>query len=178
MSNTVVDNATIYLAMGCFWGAEEIFWLQDGVVDTSVGYMGGDRVSPSYQEVCTGRTGHTETVSVTYDLAKISTLEILQQFWERHDPTQGMRQGNDVGSQYRSAIFTTTDEQFELARRTRDLYNAELLARGYGEITTEIAPAADFAYYVAEPYHQRYLEVNPNGYRCHSMTGVALPELA
>ena len=177
MSDSAEGTATVYLAMGCFWGAEEIFWLQDGVVDTSVGYMGGDRVSPSYQEVCTGRTGHAETVAVTYDLSKVSTLEILQQFWERHDPTQGMRQGNDIGSQYRSAIFTTTDEQLELAKRTRDVYNAELVNRGYGEITTQIAPASDFTYYQAEPYHQRYLEVNPNGYRCHSLTGVPLPAL-
>ena len=177
MSQTTEGTETIYLAMGCFWGAEEIFWLHDGVVDTSVGYMGGDRVSPSYQEVCTGRTGHTETVAVTYDLSKVSTLEILQQFWERHDPTQGMRQGNDIGSQYRSAIFATTDEQLELAKRTRNIYNAELLSRGYGEITTEIAPVSDFTYYPAEQYHQRYLEANPNGYRCHSMTGVPLPAL-
>ncbi|MFA7324912.1 MAG: peptide-methionine (S)-S-oxide reductase MsrA, partial [Candidatus Nanopelagicales bacterium] len=179
MSQPSIDAVErIYLAMGCFWGAEEIYWLTAGVTGTSVGYMGGMYPNPSYEEVCTGRTGHTETVCIDYDPSRISTLEILRVFWEQHDPTQGMRQGNDVGTQYRSAIFTTTDAQFELAEATRDAYRPVLSVRGYGDITTEIAPAESFIYYPAEQYHQRYLEVHPNGYRCHSMTGVPLPALA
>jgi len=171
------DTQTLYVAMGCFWGAEEIYWLTPGVIATNVGYMGGIYPNPTYEEVCTGRTGHTETVRVTYDPSIISTFEILRIFWERHDPTQGMRQGNDIGSQYRSAIFTTNSEQLELAKRTSDAYNAVIGEKGYGAITTEIFPADDFTYFQAEPYHQRYLEVHPNGYRCHSLTGVPLPEL-
>lgn len=165
---------TIYLAIGCFWGAEEMYWDIPGVVDTSVGYMGGQGVSPTYEQVCAGVTGHTETVRVDYDAEVIPTVEILRVFWENHDPTQGMRQGNDVGSQYRSAIFWTTQEQSHLAGRTRDVYQQAITAHGNQAITTEILPAADFTYYPAETYHQRYLEKNPFGYRCHAKTGIDL----
>ncbi|MDD2859195.1 MAG: peptide-methionine (S)-S-oxide reductase MsrA, partial [Candidatus Nanopelagicales bacterium] len=150
-------------------------WLTPGVTATSVGYMGGLYPSPSYEEVCTGRTGHAETARVDYDPTVIPSLEILRIFWEQHDPTQGMRQGNDVGSQYRSAIFTTTEAQHDLAVLTRDAYAPVLAERGYGPITTEIAPASDFTYFPAELHHQRYLEVHPNGYGCHAKTGIALP---
>jgi peptide-methionine (S)-S-oxide reductase len=165
---------TIYLALGCFWGAEEIYWQAPGVTETSVGYMGGQQASPTYEQVCTGVTGHTETVRVTYDPMQISTVEILRIFWENHDPTQGMRQGNDIGTQYRSAIFWTTPEQDGLAHATRDAYQATLRAQGLNDITTQIDPAADFTYYPAETYHQKYLLKNPFGYRCHAKTGVSL----
>lgn len=172
------DVAEIYLAFGCFWGAEEIYWQLPGVVSTSVGYMGGFTPHPTYEEVCTGRTGHTETTYVAYRPAVISTWDILRVFWESHDPTQGMRQGNDIGTQYRSAIFYTTDEQRALAEETRALFGAVIAERGYGEITTSILPASDFTYFEAEDYHQQYLFKNPNGYRCHSTTGLALPTRA
>ena len=168
----------IYLAMGCFWGAEEIYWRLPGVVSTSVGYMGGYSGHPSYEEVCSGMTGHTETASVTYDPAVISDYDILKVFWENHDPTQGYRQGNDIGTQYRSAIFYTTPEQKAMAELTRDAYNVVIAERGYPEITTTIRDAADFTYYFAEDYHQQYLYKRPNGYRCHANTGLALPSLA
>ncbi len=168
----------IYLAMGCFWGAEEIYWRLPGVIATSVGYMGGFSPNPTYEEVCTGRTGHTETVHVVYEPSTITTLEILRAFWEQHDPTQGYRQGNDVGTQYRSAIFWTTPAQRDLAERTAQAYGAVIAERGYGSITTEILPAADFTYFYAEDYHQQYLYKVPNGYRCHANTGIALPALA
>ncbi|MGI9136027.1 MAG: peptide-methionine (S)-S-oxide reductase MsrA [Candidatus Nanopelagicales bacterium] len=167
----------IYLAMGCFWGAEEIYWRLPGVVSTSVGYMGGYSGHPSYEEVCSGMTGHTETVSVTYDPTIISDYDILKVFWESHDPTQGNRQGNDIGTQYRSAIFYTTPGQRAMAELTRDAYNAVISDRGYPEITTTIRDAADFTYYFAEDYHQQYLYKRPNGYRCHANTGLALPAL-
>jgi methionine-S-sulfoxide reductase len=172
------DIERIYLAMGCFWGAEEIYWRLPGVVGTSVGYMGGITQHPTYEEVCTGKTGHTETVFVAYRPAEVSTYEILKVFWENHDPTQGFRQGNDVGTQYRSAIFFTTEEQRDLAALTRDSYATVIAERGYPEITTEIVPAADFTYYLAEDYHQQYLHKVPHGYRCHANTGLALPALA
>ena len=168
----------IYLAMGCFWGAEEIYWRLPGVVSTSVGYMGGYSGHPSYEEVCSGMTGHTETASVTYDPAVISDYDILKVFWENHDPTQGYRQGNDIGTQYRSAIFYTTPEQKAMAELTRDAYNVVIAERGYPEITTTIRDAADYTYYFAEDYHQQYLYKRPNGYRCHANTGLALPSLA
>jgi peptide-methionine (S)-S-oxide reductase len=161
--------------MGCFWGAEELYWVVPGVVTTSVGYMGGYTPNPTYEEVCTGLTGHTEAVLVVYEPSTLSTLDVLRIFWEHHDPTQGFRQGNDVGTQYRSAIFTTTAPQRELAERTRDDYDAALRARGFDPITTEILDAADFEYYPAEAYHQQYLAKNPNGYRCHARTDVSLP---
>jgi len=167
----------IYLAMGCFWGAEEIYWRLPGVISTSVGYMGGYSAHPSYEEVCTGMTGHTETASVTYDPAVISDYDILKVFWENHDPTQGYRQGNDQGTQYRSAIFYTTPEQKAMAEFTRDAYAAVIAQRGYPAITTTIQDAADHTYYFAEDYHQQYLYKRPNGYRCHANTGLALPAL-
>jgi peptide-methionine (S)-S-oxide reductase len=170
-------TAVIYLAMGCFWGAEELFWRLPGVVTTSVGYMGGFTPNPTYEEVCTGMTGQTETAMVAYDPAVISTYEVLKAFWENHDPTQGYRQGNDAGTQYRSAIYYTTDDQRALIETTRDSYAAVIAARGYPDITTEIAPAQDKPYYLAEDYHQQYLYKNPNGYRCHANTGLALPAL-
>ena len=158
-------TSVIYLAMGCFWGAEEIYWQLPGVVSTSVGYMGGFTPNPTYEEVCSGRTGHTETTLVAYDPSTIDTYAILKAFWENHDPTQGYRQGNDLGTQYRSAVFWTTDEQRDLAERTKVAYGPVIAARGYPEITTQIAPAADETYYLAEDYHQQYLDKNPHGYR-------------
>ena len=172
------DLERIYLAMGCFWGAEELYWQLPGVTATSVGYMGGFTAHPTYEEVCTGLTGHTETVFVAYRPAEVSTFDILKVFWENHDPTQGYRQGNDVGTQYRSAIFYTTAEQESVAVATRDSYARGVAARGYPEITTEIVPAADAIYYPAEDYHQQYLYKVPNGYRCHANTGLALPALS
>ena len=169
---------SIYLAMGCFWGAEEIYWRIDGVVSTSVGYMGGYSPNPTYEEVCTGLTGHTEAVHVAYEPSLVTTLEILRAFWEQHDPTQGYRQGNDIGTQYRSAVYWTTDEQRDLAERTAAAYQRVISERGYGDITTEIAPASSFTYFLAEDYHQQYLYKVPNGYRCHANTGLALPALA
>ena len=172
------DLERIYLAMGCFWGAEELYWQLPGVAATSVGYMGGFTAHPTYEEVCTGLTGHTETVFVAYRLAEVSTFDIFKVFWENHDPTQGYRQGNDVGTQYRSAIFFTTAEQESVAVATRDSYARVVAERGYPEITTEIVPAADAIYYPAEDYHQQYLYKVPNGYRCHANTGLALPALS
>lgn len=168
---------SIYLGAGCYWGVEEIYWQAPGVVGSSVGFMGGITPHPTYEETCTGLTGHTETTLVVYDPSVISTLEILRIFWENHDPTQGMRQGNDIGSQYRSAIFWTTPEQEELALATAASYGAVLAERGYGSITTEIAPASEFTYYLAQESHQQYLYKNPNGYRCHANTGIALPAI-
>jgi peptide-methionine (S)-S-oxide reductase len=167
----------LYLAMGCFWGAEEILWRRPGVVTTSVGYMGGFTPNPTYEEVCSGRTGHTETAMVAYDPAVISPYDILKEFWENHDPTQGYRQGNDHGTQYRSAAYWTTEEQRDLIERTRDAYARVIAERGYPDITTEVAPATSTTYYLAEDYHQQYLYKNPNGYRCHANTGLALPPL-
>ena len=170
-------TAVLYVAMGCFWGAEELYWRLPGIVTTSAGYMGGFTPNPTYEEVCTGRTGQTESVLVAYDPDTISTYDILKAFWENHDPTQGYRQGNDTGTQYRSAIYYTTDEQRELIDRTGDSYSEVIRARGYDDITTEIAPAGSTTYYLAEDYHQQYLYKNPNGYRCHANTGLALPAL-
>jgi peptide-methionine (S)-S-oxide reductase len=164
---------TAVFGNGCFWGAERRFWQVPGVFTTAVGYAGGYTPNPSYEEVCTGRTGHAEVVLVAYDPAVVSYRELLAMFWEIHDPTQGMRQGNDVGTQYRSVILTTSDEQLEAAKQSRDLYQEVLSERGLGEITTEIVPLGDF--YYAEPYHQQYLAKNPNGYDCHSTTGVPFP---
>jgi peptide-methionine (S)-S-oxide reductase len=167
----------IHVAMGCFWGAEELYWRLPGIVATSVGYMGGYTPNPTYAEVCTGQTGQTETVLVAYDPEVISTYDILKAFWENHDPTQGYRQGNDTGTQYRSAIYYTNDEQRDLIKRTSDAYGQVIRDRGYDDITTEIAPADDVVYFLAEDYHQQYLYKNPNGYRCHANTGLALPAL-
>ena len=170
-------TAVMYLAMGCFWGAERRLWRVDGVVGTAVGYMGGYTPHPTYEEVCSGGTGHTETVLVAYDPAQVSTYDVLKVFWENHDPTQGYRQGNDIGTQYRSAIFTTTDEQAAVARATAEAYNAVLAEQGLGEITTEIASAEGMVFYPAETYHQQYLDKNPHGYQCTSTTGVAFPAI-
>jgi peptide-methionine (S)-S-oxide reductase len=159
--------------MGCFWGAEKGFWLTPGVVSTSVGYAGGTTPNPTYREVCSGRTGHAEVVRVVFDPAKVRYEDLLRVFWEGHDPTQGMRQGNDVGTQYRSAIYTYGDEQRRAAEKSRDDYEKVLRAAGYGAITTEIAPAPE--YYFAEEYHQQYLAKNPDGYCGHGGTGVSCP---
>jgi peptide-methionine (S)-S-oxide reductase len=160
-------------AMGCFWGAEKLFWETPGVIVTSVGYAGGYTPNPDYGEVCSGRTGHAEVIRVTFDPARISYDELLRLFWENHDPTQGMRQGADAGTQYRSAILTLSDEQQAAAERSRDVYAAELRRAGFGEITTEILPAGP--YYFAEDYHQQYLAKNPGGYCPDHATGVACP---
>jgi len=168
----------LYLAMGCFWGAEEIYWQVPGVVSTAVGYMGGTTLNPTYEEVCTARTGHTETALVAYDPAVVSEEELLRIFWERHDPTQGFRQGNDVGTQYRSAVYWTVPEQEAAVRQTAKVYGEVLAAKGYDPITTELKPAdAVGPFYYAEDYHQQYLSAakNPNGYRCHATTGVPFP---
>ncbi len=159
--------------MGCFWGAERRFWELDGVFSTSVGYAGGITPNPNYREVCTGATGHAEVVRVVFDPARIRFDQLLKVFWESHDPTQGMRQGNDVGTQYRSAIYTTTAEQLAMAKLARDEYQDRLAASGWGEITTEIREAPEF--YYAEEYHQQYLAKNPNGYCGLGGTGVSCP---
>lgn len=162
--------------MGCFWGAERRFWQMAGVYTTSAGYSGGSTPNPSYEEVCSGRTGHTEAVMVVFDPGQVSYDDLLRVFWETHDPTQGYRQGNDVGTQYRSTIYTTTDDQLDQAKRSRDIYQAELTPLGFGEITTEIEPLGD--YYFAEDYHQQYLGKNPHGYDCHANTGIGYPGLS
>jgi peptide-methionine (S)-S-oxide reductase len=159
--------------LGCFWGAERKFWEADGVWVTAVGYAAGITPNPTYEEVCSGRTGHTEAVLVVFDPAKISYEELLRVFWESHDPTQGMRQGNDIGTQYRSGIYFTSEEQRALAEQSRDEYQERLAAAGYGEITTEILPAP--AFYFAEDYHQQYLAKNPGGYCGLGGTGVSCP---
>ena len=160
-------------ALGCFWGEEQTFWQVPGVVTTAVGYEGGYTPNPSYEEVCTGRTGHAETVRVVFDPAKVSYPKLLKVFWESHDPTQGMRQGNDIGSQYRSVIFYKSDAQREAAEQSKADFQKKLHEAGYGEITTEIVPARDF--YFAEAYHQQYLHKVPNGYCPNHSTGVSCP---
>ena len=157
--------------MGCFWGAERFFWQRDGVYTTAAGYSGGYTPNPTYEETCTAKTGHTEAVLVVYDPAKVSFDDLLKIFWENHDPTQHMGQGNDIGTQYRSAIYVTTDEQLAAAKASRDAYQASLTEAGYGEITTEIAEAG--AFYYAEDYHQQYLAKVPNGYCNHGFCQVA-----
>jgi len=159
--------------MGCFWGAERVFWQAPGVYTTAVGYAGGVTPNPTYEEVCSGRTGHTEAVLVVFDPTVTSYEEMLRLFWENHDPTQGMRQGNDVGTQYRSAIYWTDEAQRAAAESSRDAYAQRLKERGYGEITTEIAQAGTF--YYAEDYHQQYLHKVPNGYCPDHSTGVSCP---
>jgi peptide-methionine (S)-S-oxide reductase len=164
---------TAIFGMGCFWGAERIFWETPGVYTTAVGYAGGFTPNPTYEEVCSGRTGHTEAVLVAFELASVSYEDMLRLFWEGHDPTQGMRQGNDVGTQYRSAILWHGDAQHRAAESSRDAYQATLTQAGYGEITTEIVEAGPF--YYAEDYHQQYLAKNPNGYCGLGGTGVSCP---
>jgi peptide-methionine (S)-S-oxide reductase len=161
------------LGLGCFWGAERIFWELPGVYTTAVGYAGGHTPNPTYEEVCSGRTGHAEVVLAVFDPKVVSYDELLRVFWEAHDPTQGMRQGNDLGTQYRSAVYTTTDAQRATAERSRDAYQQALSGAGHGQITTEIAPAGPF--YYAEGYHQQYLAKNPNGYCGIGGTGVSCP---
>ncbi|BFM07560.1 peptide-methionine (S)-S-oxide reductase MsrA [Halioxenophilus aromaticivorans] len=161
---------TITVGMGCFWGAERLFWRMDGVYSTAVGYAGGVTPNPSYDEVCSGRTAHTEVVKVVYDPHKINLEKLLKTFWEEHDPTQGFRQGNDLGTQYRSAIYYTNDAQGAVCKRAAERYQAELSHAGRGDITTEVEPLKTF--YYAEPYHQQYLDKNPNGYCGLAGTGV------
>ena len=164
----------IVFALGCFWGAERRFWETKGVYTTAVGYLAGFTPNPTYEEVCSGGTGHTEGVLVVFDPKVVTYAELLTLFWESHDPTQGMRQGNDVGTQYRSGIYTFSDEQRELAESSRSRYQEALTAAGHGAITTEILPAAEF--YYAEDYHQQYLAKNPGGYCGLGGTGVDCPE--
>jgi peptide-methionine (S)-S-oxide reductase len=163
----------IVVGMGCFWGAERVFWQADGVWTTAVGYAGGFTPNPSYEEVCSARTGHTEAVLAVFDPSVTSYDEMLRLFWEGHDPTQGMRQGNDVGTQYRSAIYVGSDAEREAAERSRRVFAERLGSAGYGDITTEIAPLSEF--YYAEDYHQQYLAKNPNGYCGLGGTGVSCP---
>ncbi|NCL74043.1 peptide-methionine (S)-S-oxide reductase MsrA [Rhodococcus sp. YH1] len=164
---------TAVLGMGCFWGAEKEFWGLEGVYSTAAGYAGGYTPNPTYEEVCSGRTGHTEVVLVVFDPKVISYEGVLKQFWDNHDPTQGMRQGNDHGTQYRSAIYTFDEGQIEIAEATAENFGARLAAAGYGAVTTEIAPLTQF--YYAEDYHQQYLAKNPNGYCPVHATGVSCP---
>src|SRR5260221_8358873 len=165
---------TAVFGLGCFWGAEKDFWQLPGVVTTAVGYAGGTTPNPTYRESCTGKTGHAEAVLVAYDPTPISYEQLLKTFWEHHNPTQGMRQGNDSGTHYRSLILTADDEQRAAAEASRDAYQASLTAAGFGAITTEIAPAGQF--YYAEDYHQQYLDKVPNGYCPIHATGVTLPD--
>jgi peptide-methionine (S)-S-oxide reductase len=164
---------TAIFGLGCFWGAEEIFWQTRGVWTTAVGYAGGYTANPSYEEVCSGLTGHTEAVLVVYDPAVVSYEQLVATFFEVHDPTQGFRQGNDIGTQYRSAIYYADEEQRAVAEKAKAAFAQLLQSMGYGAVTTEVAPAGEF--YYAEGYHQQYLAKNPNGYRCHSSTGVRFP---
>ena len=169
------NSEVIYLGMGCFWGAEKKYWQLPGVISTAVGYMGGHVANPSYQLVCSGSTNHTEIVQVVFDPARVSIYEVLKVFWENHDPTQGNRQGNDIGTQYRSAIYSTTPAQQQLALATKAAYEKVLVEHRLGPVTTEIAPASNFQFWYAEDYHQQYLIKNPNGYDCHAHTGIDLP---
>ncbi len=165
--------ATAIFALGCFWGAERLFWQTPGVWSTAVGYAGGFTANPTYEEVCSGRTGHAEAVLVVFDPQKVSYEQLLKVFWEGHDPTQGMRQGNDAGTQYRSAIYATSPAQRAAAEASKAMFQERLSAAGFGDITTEIADAGPF--YYAEPYHQQYLAKNPNGYCGLGETGVSCP---
>ena len=174
----VMTTSSAYFATGCFWGAERRFWKIAGVTDTSVGYMGGNTSNPSYEEICTGRTGHAEMVKVDFDPNLVSYQRLLEEFWTMHDPTSLNAQGGDIGTQYRSSIYATNTEQMETALASRDTYQSALDAAGLDQIVTEILPIENTKYYLAEEYHQRYLEKNPNGYDCHSSTGIAFPKLA
>ena len=168
-------SQTAYFATGCFWGAERRFWNLPGVIQTSVGYMGGNKPDPTYKEVCTGTTNHAEMVEVIFDPEIITYQRLLAEFWVMHDPTSLNQQGGDIGTQYRSAIFTTSPEQMQQALASKEIYQTELTKNGMDQIVTEILPASGITYWLAEDYHQRYLEKNPNGYDCHSSTGVAFP---
>ncbi|MGI9195103.1 MAG: peptide-methionine (S)-S-oxide reductase MsrA [Candidatus Nanopelagicus sp.] len=168
-------SQTAYFATGCFWGAERRFWNLAGVIQTSVGYMGGNKPDPTYKEVCAGTTNHAEMVEVIFDPEIISYQRLLAEFWVMHDPTSLNQQGGDIGTQYRSSIFTTSPEQMQQALASKEIYQNELTKNGMDKIVTEILPASGVTYWLAEEYHQRYLEKNPNGYDCHSSTGVAFP---
>jgi peptide-methionine (S)-S-oxide reductase len=168
-------SQTAYFATGCFWGAERRFWNLTGVIQTSVGYMGGNKPDPTYKEVCTGTTNHAEMVEVIFDPEVISYQRLLAEFWVMHDPTSLNQQGGDIGTQYRSSIFTTSPEQMQQALASKEIYQNELTKNGMDQIVTQILPASGITYWLAEDYHQRYLEKNPNGYDCHSSTGVAFP---
>ena len=168
-------SQTAYFATGCFWGAERRFWKLDGVIQTSVGYMGGNKPDPTYKEVCTGSTNHAEMVEVIFDPQVISYKRLLAEFWVMHDPTSLNQHGGDIGTQYRSAIYTTTAEQNQQAFDSKEIYQGELNENLMDKIVTEILPATGVTYWLAEEYHQRYLEKNPNGYDCHSSTGVPFP---
>jgi peptide-methionine (S)-S-oxide reductase len=168
-------SQTAYFATGCFWGAERRFWNLSGVIQTSVGYMGGNKPDPTYKEVCTGTTNHAEMVEVIFDPEVISYQRLLAEFWVMHDPTSLNQQGGDIGTQYRSSIFTTSPEQMQQALASKEIYQNELTKNGMDQIVTQFLPASGITYWLAEDYHQRYLEKNPNGYDCHSSTGVAFP---
>jgi peptide-methionine (S)-S-oxide reductase len=168
---------TLYVGLGCFWGAEKRFWRVPGVYTTAVGYQGGITPNPTYEEVCTARTGHAENVMVVYDPEQVSTYDLLKVFWENHDPTQGYRQGNDVGTQYRSALYWTTDEQAELGRDRVEATGHEHRLVGLLGALRELGPAQGLPFYYAEDYHQQYLYKVPHGYDCHAETGIALPQL-
>ncbi len=171
-------NSIAYFATGCFWGAERRFWQMDGVIETNVGYMGGNRPNPNYEQVCTGVTGHAEMVKVVFDSTKVSYQRLLEEFWVMHDPTSLNQQGGDIGTQYRSAIYTTDNSQQVSALASKAEYQRVLTAAGLDQICTEILSADGVEYYPAEEYHQKYLLKNPNGYDCHSSTGVAYPATA
>ena len=171
-------NSIAYFATGCFWGAERRFWQMDGVIETNVGYMGGNRPNPNYDQVCTGVTGHAEMVKVVFDASKISYQRLLEEFWVMHDPTSLNQQGGDIGTQYHSAIYTTDNSQQITALASKAEYQRVLTDAGLDQICTEILSAEGVEYYPAEEYHQKYLQKNPNGYDCHSSTGVAYPETA
>jgi len=173
-SPTPTDHKEIILGAGCFWGVERRLWNLQGVRLTSVGYAGGTSINPSYEEVCSGSTGHAEVVRVVFDPVEISLKEILISFWEMHDPTQGMRQGNDIGSQYRSVIYTNNEEDLNLAKSTLETYQQEISKAGFGPITTELKVLNN--YYLAEEYHQQYLQKNPNGYCGIGGIGCSFPE--
>ena len=169
-------SSIAYFATGCFWGAERRFWQMPGVVATSVGFMGGELANPTYEDVCSGSTGHAEMVKVSFDESKISYQRLLEEFWTMHDPTSLNRQGGDIGTQYRSVIYTTTPAQYVTAVSSRNVYQGVLSENDLDEIATEIISADGVEYFLAEDYHQRYLEKNPNGYDCHSSTGIAYPQ--
>lgn len=169
---------TAYFATGCFWGAERRFWQLAGVIQTSVGYMGGNKPDPTYKEVCTGTTNHAEMVEIIFDPEVITYQRLLAEFWVMHDPTSLNQQGGDIGTQYRSAIYTTSDDQLKQAIASKDIYQAELDKNGIGKIVTQILPASGVTYWLAEEYHQKYLAKNPNGYDCHSSTGINYPMAA
>ena len=171
-----MTTSTAYFATGCFWGAERRFWNLAGVTSTSVGYMGGTTPNPNYEEVCTGRTGQAEMVQVDFYPNVISYQRLLEEFWTMHDPTSLNAQGGDIGTQYRSSIYTTTTQQMKQALTSAEIYQSALSATGIGKIVTEILDANGVTYYLAEEYHQKYLAKNPNGYYCHSSTGVAFPQ--